>query len=70
MRKVVRIKIVLFQVQSQIKKLNRYKTKKIIFKSKNQFIKKNLNLFKKMNKNIIFLKSIIFIKENLSKEFH
>ena len=70
MRKVVRIKIVLLQVQSQIKKLNRYKTKKIIFKSKNQFIKKNLNLFKKMNKNIIFLKSIIFIKENLSKEFH
>ena len=70
MRKVVRIKIVLLQVQSQIKKLNKYKTQKIIFKSKNQFIKKNLNLFKKMNKNIIFLKSIIFIKENLNKEFH
>ena len=70
MRKVVRIKIVLLQVQSQIKKLNKYKTQKIIFKSKNQFIKKNLNLFKKKNKNIIFLKSIIFIKENLNKEFH
>ena len=70
MRKVVRIKIVLLQVQSQIKKLNKYKMQKTIFKSKNQFIKKNLNLFKKMNKNIIFLKSIIFIKENLNKEFH